>query len=145
MSNAKIYSFLRVASGVSGGILLILSPRFDKKHLRVLMMMTVPDELWVKFERYLTAASVAAGEWNAYKKWLRFYLDFCHEYKHEYADARSIEPFLEILKSKRRRLASREQAGKAVALYLQMVGDADATRRGSSKAEQVPAENRGTA
>jgi hypothetical protein len=44
---------------------LILSPRFDERQLRVLMVIKNPDALWVTFERYLTGDSVAADEWNA--------------------------------------------------------------------------------
>ncbi len=92
-------------------------------------MITIPDALWRKFDRSLDAAGVAGGEHRAFRKWLRYYLDFCSKYKHGYADAASIPPFLEKLKSKRQRPAAREQAEKSVAIYQAMVRDADKERR----------------
>jgi integron integrase len=91
-------------------------------------MVKVPDKLWAKFERCLMAEGVAENEWGEHRKWLRYYLDFCHKYKHGYADAGSLEPFLEKLKSKRQRPARREQAGRAVSIYLRMVREADRER-----------------
>ena len=41
-------------------------------------MFKVPAELWRKFGGRLRSAGVAEGEWADYRKWLRFYLDFCH-------------------------------------------------------------------
>ena len=92
-------------------------------------MITIPDRLWQKYERYLALAELSDIDSRAYKKWLRFYLDFCHKYKHEYAAPAIIEPFLEKLKSKSQRPWQREQAMSAVRIYQRMVRDADAERK----------------
>ena len=92
-------------------------------------MIQVPDALWRKFEHFLDAECIPGGKRGAFKKWVRFYLDFCSKYKHEYASAESIPPFLEKLKSKRQGAAAREQAARAVAIYHRMVQDADGERR----------------
>lgn len=92
-------------------------------------MINVPDVLWRKFEGFLDAESVPAGERGAFKKWLRFYLDFCHKYGHAYADAESLPPFLDKLSSKRQEPAALEQAARSVAIYHNMVRDADRERR----------------
>ena len=92
-------------------------------------MIKVPDALWRKFERYLSAADVLRHEHGNYRKWLRFYLDFCSKYRYEYANADSIPPFLEKLASKRQDSIAREQAGKSVSIYHMMVRDADDKRR----------------
>jgi hypothetical protein len=64
------------------------------------MLIRIPDALWVTFERCLTGDSVAADEWQAYRKGLRFYQDFCRKYGPGHADAGSLELFLATAESK---------------------------------------------
>ena len=97
-------------------------------------MIKVTDALWRKFDRYLAAADIPRHEHANYRKWLRFYLDFCSKYRHEYANADSVPPFLEKLASKRQDSAAREQAGESVSIYHKMVRDAD--RQGVSASTQ---------
>lgn len=92
-------------------------------------MIRVPDRLWRKFDEYLADAGVPGQEHRAYRKWLRYYLDFCSKYRHAYGEASSVPLFLAKLKSKRQGPAAREQAAKSVAIYQRMVRDADRERR----------------
>ena len=55
-------------------------------------MIGVPEGLWRKYDALLSSRHVPRGEWGGYRKWLRFYLDFCSKYRHEYAKADSIPP-----------------------------------------------------
>ena len=41
-------------------------------------MFQVPSEVAIEFEQRMEAARVGGQERTDYRKWLRFYLDFCH-------------------------------------------------------------------
>jgi integron integrase len=55
-----------------------------------------------------------------YKKWLRYYLDFCNKYKHPSLQNKSMPLFIEKLKEKKQTVPQREQAASAIRLYLEM-------------------------
>ena len=81
-------------------------------------MLKAPPELQIRFERCLEVAGVASHERSEFRKWLRFYLDFCGKYGFPDAERRSLPSFLSKLASKNQSPARREQAGRAVGLYL---------------------------
>lgn len=84
-------------------------------------MIRIPGGLWQKFEGMLSSAGIRKGAWADYRKWLRYYLDFCHKYGHAYAEPDSLGPFVEKLASKGQGPAQRHQAKEAVGLYLRML------------------------
>jgi hypothetical protein len=43
-------------------------------------MITLPKALWAKFDSWLVDDRVDPGRQAEYRKWLRYYLDFCHKY-----------------------------------------------------------------
>jgi len=80
-------------------------------------MLKVPPALLKKYDRLLVNSDVHPKEYGSYKKWLRYYLDFCKKYQHGYADSGSLHLFVDKLKEKRQNDAQRSQAQKAVHLY----------------------------
>jgi Phage integrase, N-terminal SAM-like domain len=81
-------------------------------------MRWVPAEVWATFERRLDEVRVPAAQRPYYRKWVRFYLDFCQKYGHPADSACSRGPFLAKLASKNQSEAQRSQASAAVALLL---------------------------
>jgi len=57
---------------------------------------------------------------TAYKKWLRFYLDFCHKYQRPATDRQSRLAFNEKLIEKDQTIEARREAWRAVWLFLQI-------------------------
>ncbi len=55
-----------------------------------------------------------------YRKWLRYYLDFCLRYHHKPADKESLAPFVQKLKDKKQTEQQRKQAFDAISLFCQM-------------------------
>ena len=100
-------------------------------------MIRAPGALWKKFDAQLADRRVPEAQWGEYRKWLRYYLDFCHKYSHPYASVESLPPFLEKLASKNQTEPQRRQAGTAVRLYCGMLDGADG-RREASEPDQVP-------
>ena len=64
-------------------------------------MQELSREVREYLERRLDRAAIGAEERPAYRKWVRYYLDFCGKYRHPPRAAKSIEPFLAKLASKR--------------------------------------------
>ncbi|ASQ90462.1 integron integrase [Prosthecochloris sp. GSB1] len=84
-------------------------------------MITLPKALVDKFNDWLGWEAVDTNRHGEYRKWLRYYLDFCHKYEHGYLDERSLGLFTEKLKDKGQRSFQIEEASCAVRLYYRMV------------------------
>ena len=76
-------------------------------------MQPIPPEVWADFERRLDQMRVPASQRPDYHKWVRFYLDFCHQYGHPADLPSSCDPFLAKLASKNQSEAQRTQRGGA--------------------------------
>ena len=86
-------------------------------------MEQVPTEIATEFERRMEAAPVGRQDRPDYRKWLRFYLDFCHKYGHPPRAVSSLSPFLAKLASKNQSPDQRQQAALAVSLLLGAAGN----------------------
>jgi hypothetical protein len=85
-------------------------------------MIKIPEALQKKYSVLLTNSDVPPDSYKNFRKWLRYYLDFCQKYQHPYADDTSLELFLEKLKQKNQPADQRAQAQKAVRLYYSGLG-----------------------
>ncbi|OGR01141.1 MAG: hypothetical protein A2511_16425 [Deltaproteobacteria bacterium RIFOXYD12_FULL_50_9] len=90
-------------------------------------MIDLPPELVEIYEKKLIQGNVPDAYRNFYRKWLRFYLDFCHKYGQAPSDPQSIAPFLKKLEAKKQSQAFQRQAQHSIALYLQPVNESAAT------------------
>lgn len=70
-------------------------------------MIKLPKELLDKFNDRLRRETVDINHHGEYRKWLRYYLDFCNKYGHGYLDERSLGLFTEKLKNKAQRSYTR--------------------------------------
>lgn len=84
-------------------------------------MINIPAALFTKYTLLLNQKTVPISVHNNYKKWLRYYLDFCHKYCHRYADRESLKHFMIKLHEKNQPLSMQEEAGKAVGFYYEML------------------------
>ena len=73
-------------------------------------MQPVPLEVLANFERRLDAMRVPPPQRPDYRKWVRFYFDFCHKYGHSTGAPASRGPSLAKLASKNQSVAQRSQA-----------------------------------
>jgi integron integrase len=81
-------------------------------------MLQVPRDLQDRYEEALGAASIGRELRADYRKWLRFYLDFCGKYDHPATS--SVPLFMAKLAEKNQSEARRLQASEAVGLYLRL-------------------------
>src|ERR1039457_3476657 len=83
-------------------------------------MITIPNEVFTKYSAYLIKIGVPLSSHAEYKKWLRYYLDFCDKYPVPEAKSERVRLFTTKLQDKKQSLALRQRAANAVSLYFQM-------------------------
>jgi hypothetical protein len=81
------------------------------------------------FDRRMEGAAISEPERPGYRKWVRFYLDFCGKYGHAPRSGLSLGPFLAKLASKNQSAAQQQQASRAVKLLRQTVLHPNLLRR----------------
>ena len=69
---------------------------------------------------YLGKRGVPVSRFAEYKKWLRYYLDFCDKYPVPDAKSERVRLFADKLRGKKQSQAQLERAAHAVALYFEM-------------------------
>lgn len=84
-------------------------------------MLIVPPELAHRYDATLAQGSIAAKTRPHYRKWLRFYWDFCHKYQFDPDDQNSLSHFNRKLLEKKQPEWMRQQAAHAIALFYQMI------------------------
>jgi hypothetical protein len=80
-------------------------------------MVNVSEELRARFNALLVNKAVPDKYHNQYRKWLRYYLDFCHKYLLPHADHTSLPGFIKKLREKHQTQEQQKQASHAVSLY----------------------------
>ncbi len=99
------------------------------------VMISMSTEIAQQFESMLAKHSVPSAQHTFYKKWLRYYLDFCSKYHFADASSKSLPQFLKKLREKRQTDVQVKQAAHAVSLYLDLVTRFNKSRfSGESKA-----------
>ena len=59
-------------------------------------MLKVPKILLAKYHTLLVGNHIPSEVHDFYKKWLRFYLDFCKKYKYPYSDPESLNLYIKV-------------------------------------------------
>ena len=83
-------------------------------------MLLIPNSVFVNFVAHLGKRGVAANCFTEYKKWLRYYLDFCDKYPVPDSKSERVRLFTEKLCEKKQSETQRERAAHAVSLFLEM-------------------------
>ena len=104
-------------------------------------MLAVPPALLAQFEERLRNKTIPERSHGLYKKWLRYYPDFCG--KCDFPDARkeSLPHFLGKLEKKRQTKAQREQAAQAISVYYDILDGKDSTEDLEKQQANRPAKN----
>jgi len=85
-------------------------------------MLPVPPQLERQFEDRLHRNAVPKEAHGFYKKWLRYYLDFCQKYQFPAQRRESLSDFLGKLEEKRQSKAQQEQAACAIGFFYEISG-----------------------
>ena len=84
-------------------------------------MINLTDELLPKYSLFLTKKLIPISLHNDYKKWLRFYLDFCHKYHQSYVTKDPLWKFIEKLRERKQSVEQQKQAEQSVSFYYEML------------------------
>ena len=85
-----------------------------------MLMRPVPVPILTRFDAILEKRAVAPIQRADYKKWLRYFLDFCTKYPVSEAQADRVRLFINKLREKRQTPFQQNQAAHAVSLYFEM-------------------------
>jgi integron integrase len=96
-------------------------------------MLPLPPDLLSRYDDTLSQNAIPAYRHPHYRKWLRFYLDFCTKYGHPPLERESVRGFLHKLAEKDQAEWMRKQAIDAVRLYF-LQCDALSRRQAPSRA-----------
>ena len=84
-------------------------------------MIAIPLPLKAQFEKSLRNKLVPDRLHGFYKKWLRYYLDFCAKYRFSPRQKESLPRFIGKLREKQQTKTQQEQAVKSITLYYEIV------------------------
>ena len=85
-------------------------------------MRIIPKEILIQFDSALKRKEISPELHNFYRKWLRFYLDFCHKYCHESKEPESLSRFINKLREKNQDKKRQKQAYDSVLIYYELSG-----------------------
>ena len=103
-------------------------------------MISIPQEIQTIYGALLVQQNVPLQHHASYKKWLRYYWDFCHKHHFATKKAESLPAFIDKLRSKRQPEVLCEQARQAVLLYCTLDAGTIQSQK-STKAQVVPVVN----
>jgi integron integrase len=82
-------------------------------------MLVIPSDILAKYEAVLIKRAVPSSRHSMYKKWLRYYLDFCGKYPVPESRSERVRLFIDKLREKKQAAEQQNQAAHAVSLYFE--------------------------
>ncbi len=83
-------------------------------------MKQIPSELSVLYDTHLNNKAIPKRAHFYYRKWLRYYLDFCLKYRYQNLNKKSLANFIKKLKEKRQTDQQLKQAFHAISLFYEL-------------------------
>ena len=86
-------------------------------------MIPLPENLLSAFNHFMVQRQVPPDQQPYFRKWLNYYVDFCHRYRHAYDQHSSLAAFHRKLTEKGHSVTSHQQAEEAITLYFDMLNE----------------------
>ncbi|NVM23345.1 MAG: integron integrase [Desulfobacterales bacterium] len=83
-------------------------------------MIQIHPKIGVQFDTLLLQKNILKKHHADYRKWLRYYLDFCNKYHHNELKKESLPHFIKKLRNKKQTAAQQRQAHHAVSIYYEI-------------------------
>ena len=83
-------------------------------------MEPIPAEIKIRYDAALVKENVPLPAHFHYRKWLRYYLDFCLKYRYEILKKESLSYFLKKLEDKNQTEQQQKQAFHAVSIFYEI-------------------------
>ena len=84
-------------------------------------MLQIPQDIYTKFNMLLGNRSIPKSEHNNFKKWIRYYFDFCKKYNHHTSKNESLSFFIKKLQEKYQSSDQQKQVSYAITLYYSLL------------------------
>ncbi|ABL00221.1 integron integrase [Pelobacter propionicus] len=91
-------------------------------------MLLIPNAMFTGYVAHLNTRGIDAAIHAEYKKWLRYYLDFCDKYPVPESKSERVRLFCEKLREKKQSDNQRQRAAHAVSLYFEMKQEEEYTK-----------------
>ena len=85
-------------------------------------MQAILSALQTRFEDHIRGKAIPDHLLWAYRKWLRYYLDYCEKYHFSSRDQNSLPRFIGKLRDKKQTEQQQRQAAEAIKLYYEVLG-----------------------
>jgi len=85
-------------------------------------MEKIPQQLLKRFDVQLIKNKVFSGHHNLFRKWLRYYIDFCNKYGKDSKNTESLPHFINKLREKRQSKQQQKQAYDSILIYYEIFG-----------------------
>jgi integron integrase len=83
-------------------------------------MKQIPSQISALYNKHLHDKAIAQKDFFNYRKWLRYYYDFCSKYHHNKLNRESLKCFMDKLKEKKQNEQQLRQAFHAISLYYEL-------------------------
>ncbi len=101
-------------------------------------MRPIPAPLQARFWDHLRNNAVPQKNHGLFKKWLRYYLDFCEKYQFRPTGKESLAEFLAKLREKRQTKAQQEQAASAIRMFYEIFDGKTPSRKSPVRSGSDP-------
>ena len=83
-------------------------------------MRQIPTQIQVPYDALLVEKAIPRESHGHYRKWLRYYLDFCLKYNFKQSNRESLSHFLKKLRGKKQTDQQQKQASHAISIYYEI-------------------------
>ena len=98
-------------------------------------MLKIPSQILL-YDELLVKTAVPELSHFLYKKWLRYYLDFCHKYRFEASKRENLSTFLNKLKDKKQNKDQQKQAAHAISIFYE-IRRPNSNKKGNNEARTI--------
>ncbi|MBS1258347.1 MAG: Tyrosine recombinase XerC [Candidatus Scalindua arabica] len=84
-------------------------------------MLQILQEIYNDYILLLNNRNIPKSEHHDFKKWLRYYLDFCEKYNHSHSKKESLPLFIKKLQEKHQSSNQQKQASNAIIIYYSLL------------------------
>jgi hypothetical protein len=102
-------------------------------------MHNIPFALPGQLEAILRDRAVPNNAHGSYRKWMRYYPDFCQKYQSSESKQESLGQFLRKLEEKHQTKAQQQEASHAVSLYYDLINRTGSADELGSPQKVIPA------
>jgi integrase len=102
-------------------------------------MLPIPEYISVQFNNVLRQRAIPESFHVHYRKWLRYFLDFCEKYPPPEAKSERVRLFIEKLKSKKQTPQQCTQAAHALSLFFESQQVKNCAPSGADNVQKTPA------